>query len=236
MNIRKQLLKQKQEFMQALLDRQQQNRIKQWFPLEGPVSYDKYPRHMDFFQAGAQYRERCFIAANRIGKTVSGAYETSCHLLGDMYPKWWEGRRFVQRAITGWACGRTNETTRDIIQKTLLGPTRSQWGTGMIPKDRIVNVTNRQGVSEMADTIYVKHSSGGTSALGLKSYQQGRESFEGTAKDIIWLDEEPDISIYNECLIRTATTNGLVYLTFTPLQGLSETVLSFMPGGKLPEQ
>jgi phage terminase large subunit-like protein len=47
---------------------------------------------------------------------------------------------------------------------------------------------------------------------------------------VIWLDEEPDISIYGECVIRTATTSGIVMLTFTPLEGMSETVLQFMPG------
>lgn len=37
------------------------------------------------------------------------------------------------------------------------------------------------------------------------------------------------MDIYGECLIRTMTTKGLVYITFTPLQGVSETVLQFMP-------
>jgi phage terminase large subunit-like protein len=31
-------------------------------------------------------------------------------------------------------------------------------------------------------------------------------------------------------LIRTATTGGIVMLTFTPLQGLTKTVKQFMPG------
>ena len=36
-------------------------------------------------------------------------------------------------------------------------------------------------------------------------------------------------TVYGECIIRTATTNGLVLLTFTPLEGISEVVMSFMP-------
>ena len=31
------------------------------------------------------------------------------------------------------------------------------------------------------------------------------------------------------------TTNGLVMLTFTPLEGMSEVVLSFLPGGRIPQ-
>jgi phage terminase large subunit-like protein len=64
--------------------------------------------------------------------------------------------------------------------------------------------------------------------LGLKSYEQGRGAFEGTAKHWIWLDEEPDIGVYTECLYRTATTNGCMAVTFTPLEGMSEVVMSFL--------
>ena len=49
------------------------------------------------------------------------------------------------------------------------------------------------------------------------------------------MDEEPDLNIYTECLTRTMTTNGMVICTFTPLLGLSDVVLLFLPGGKLPE-
>jgi phage terminase large subunit-like protein len=57
----------------------------------------------------------------------------------------------------------------------------------------------------------------------------------GTAMDVIHLDEEPsDPKIYSECLLRTMTTDGIIICTFTPLLGLSEVVLSFLPGGKFP--
>jgi phage terminase large subunit-like protein len=54
-------------------------------------------------------------------------------------------------------------------------------------------------------------------------------------QDIVWLDEEPPLSIYIECLTRCMTSNGIVMATFTPLLGLSDVVLTFMPGGKIPE-
>lgn len=80
----------------------------------------------------------------------------------------------------------------------------------------------------MADAVLIQHASGGWSELGLKSYQQGRGSFEGTERHGIWLDEEPPLEIYSECLIRTATTNGIVYITFTPLEGTTGTVMMFL--------
>ena len=78
--------------------------------------------------------------------------------------------------------------------------------------------------------MQVRHVSGGWSRLGFKAYEQGRGSFEGTAKHVIWLDEECPLDVYGECLIRTATTGGITMLTFTPLQGITETVRQFMLG------
>jgi len=64
--------------------------------------------------------------------------------------------------------------------------------------------------------------------LILKSYDQGRETFQGTNRDLIWLDEEADREIYVESLLRTMTTNGILLLTFTPLMGLTDIVRDFL--------
>ncbi len=199
-----------------------------------------YPKHLEFFKAGAIYRERCLMAANRVGKTLGGGgYETSCHLTG-LYPDWWEGRRFTSPTRV-WAAGRTNETTRDIIQATLLGEVAHRGarkvmsGVGVVPGALLGDPTWKQGVQDLVDTIKVRHVSGGWSSLGLKAYNQGRGSFEGTAQHVIWLDEEPPMDVYGECLIRTATTNGVIMLTFTPLEGMSQVVLQFMPAEFRPD-
>lgn len=180
---------------------------------------------------GKPHRERAAIAANRVGKTEGiGAYEVTLHLTG-LYPDWWQGRRF-DRPIKAWAAGDTNKTVRNILQEKLYGPPTAV-GTGMIPGDLIAHRTLKQGTADAVDTIYVKHASGGLSRIELKSYQAGRESFQGTEQDLIWLDEEPPESIYTECLLRTATTGGMIMLTFTPLSGLSDVVLSYIPGGEV---
>lgn len=169
----------------------------------------------------------------------AGGYEMACHLTG-RYPAWWEGRKF-RHPIRAWACGKTNETTRDIVQTTLLGDIEYQGsrkmvdGAGVIPKACIGlhsgSVTWKQGVADLIDTIKIQHVSGGWSKLGLKSYQQGRGAFEGTAQHVIWDDEEPPMDVYGEQMIRTATTKGIMMVTFTPLAGLSEVVQQFLPGG-----
>ena len=89
------------------------------------------------------------------------------------------------------------------------------------------------GVPDAIQSARIRHISGGVSTIGLKSYDQKRKSFQGTGRHGIWLDEECDMGIYTECLLRTMTTNGLMILTFTPLKGISDVVKAFLPGGKL---
>lgn len=195
------------------------------FPDEGPFRWEKYPKHTEFFKAGKIFRERCFMAGNRVGKTQAGAYEMACHLTGD-YPHWWTGRKF-DHEISAWAAGDTGQTTRDIIQYTLMGPP-GEMGTGLLAKDKIVGYKVRPGIPNALDSVEVKHKCGKHSYIGFKSYDQKRRSFQGTAKHVIWLDEEPPDEVYGESIMRTMTTNGIIYVTFTPLQGLTEFVMDFM--------
>ena len=198
------------------------------FPDTGEFCRERYPKHLEFFAAGAQYKERLFMAANRVGKTVAGAFEATCHLTG-RYPSWWAGKRFAQ-ATEGWACGATSQTTRDIVQGVLLGKSGVQ---GMMPVDAIGNTLAGRGIAGSIETVWVKHTSGANSKLGFKTYEQGRRAFEGEAKDFVWCDEEPPMDVYVEILYRLLTTKGLIWTTFTPLLGMSEVVSSFLePEGK----
>lgn len=203
------------------------------YPAEGPLSRDKYGKFLRFFEAGKTETERAIIAANRVGKSFGvGGYETTLHLTGD-YPDWWPGRRF-DGPISSWAAGDTSETTRDIVQKILTGVggerEGGELGTGLIPLKAFVGEPSRRaGVAGAFDTMAVRHKSGGISTLGFKSYDQGRAKFQGTSKHLVWLDEEPPIDVYTECLTRTLDCNGMVLATFTPLSGISEVVMKYMP-------
>lgn len=209
------------------LDRKQaEHRIRAMYPDRGAFRRALYPKHMQFFSAPDQ--ERCMIAANRVGKTWGvGGYETALHLTG-LYPDWWPGHRSA-KPIEAWAAGDTSETTRDIVQAALMGPLGSL-GTGLVPKSEIIGEpSKRSNVPGAMDTARIQHVSGGTSLIGFKSYDQGRKKFQGTAKHLIWLDEEPPEDVYDECMLRLMTTDGLMICTFTPLEGLSKIVLRFLP-------
>lgn len=203
-----------------------------YFKDEGDLRRELYKKHLEFFEAGTRYKERLVMAGNRVGKTESiGGYEATLHLTG-LYPNWWVGRRF-HKPIRAWVAGKTNETSRDIVQTKLFGAVvfrdgrKCFAGDGLVPREKIGEITWKQGVQNMADTVMVKHRSG-WSVVGIKSYQQGRGSFEGTEREWVWLDEEPPMDIYTECLTRTMTTKGGVVLTFTPLEGTTEVVDDFI--------
>lgn len=228
--------------MLALLEERERRKARRklftLYPDEGPLRRELYAKHLQFFAGGKEHLERCMMAANRVGKTWGvGGYETTLHLTG-LYPEWWQGRRFTRPTFC-WAAGDTKTTTRDIIQHALLGVgaegKSGEIGTGLIPGDSIVgNPTPMQGVPNAVDSVVVRHKSGGKSVLQFKSYDQGRHTFQGTKKDVCWLDEEPPVNVYEEALLRLTATvpgedNGLMLCTFTPLMGLSKVALKFLP-------
>lgn len=221
--------------------RDKYRKLNTYYQDKGLLRRDLYPKHLRHFEGGAKYRERLLLGGNRTGKTEgTGGVEVVFHLTGE-YPHWWKGKRF-DLPNEWWAAGNTSKTTRDVIQKKLFGP-KDQLGTGLIPGHLIVGTpTAKSGTAEAFDTARIRHKSGGISVLQFKSYDQGRTAFEGTKQDGIWLDEEPPLDVYTECLLRTTDTtgtgrrNGIVILTFTPLMGMSETVLQFLPGGVINEK
>lgn len=203
-------------------------KIHRYFPAEGPLRRELYPQHMQFIRAGATYPERCFMAGNRTGKTLTAAFEIAHHLTGE-YPDWWPGRRFTTPG-DWWVAGKDGKTTRDIPQLELWGPPEMPQ-TGMIPAHRIVGRTSKPGIPNGLETISVRHVSGGVSTVQFKSFDQGRDSFQGTAKQGIWLDEECPADVYTECLLRTMTTDGIVIVTFTPLMGITQLIEQWLRNG-----
>lgn len=202
------------------------------------IDYRKTYRRFDFFQPyakqgeflklGDSKRERLLMAGNRVGKTETGAFEAACHLTGQ-YPPWWTGRRFGHPVLM-WVCGETSTAVRDVCQAKLCGApgVESAFGTGLVPKDAFADKPSlARGVTDAYDTIQVRHKSGGISTAGFKSYEQGREKFQGTGLDVIWFDEEPPLTIYSEGLTRIGERGGIAYMTFTPLKGPSSVVLRF---------
>lgn len=180
-----------------------------------------------------------YIAGGLVHHNTNGAApEVAMHATGD-YPDWWEGRRF-DKPVLVWVGSPTNESSRDIVQKALLGgSSKEEIGLGWIPASSIVGTPKlRQcGISGVVETVKVRHVSGGVSTIVFKSYEQGWRKFQGTEPEIVWLDEEPDDNeaqggIYTECLTRLLTSHGIMMVTFTPLLGVTKLVEHFQTGGE----
>lgn len=196
-------------------------------------AYTPYPKQQEFHRLGGEedVRERLLMAGNQVGKTLSAAAETAMHLTGK-YPEWWEGLRY-DRPVTWMAASETGKLTRDGVQVHLCGWPKYPKGTGMVPAIDLLDTPAAQGLTDAYDYIRVQHYDpngvkDGESLCYLRSYDQGRERVQSLTLDGVWLDEEPDLDYYSECVTRTSVVLGPVYLTFTPLKGMSDVVRRFM--------
>ena len=203
------------ELLQAVNEALSKRKMEQYVPSD---------KQKEFHAIGGDdsVKERLLMAANQAGKTTCAGMETAMHMTG-RYPDWWEGKRY-KKGSKGWAGSDTAQTTRDGIQRILLGEV-GEWGTGAIPEDAIVDIKrNVHGGSDAVETIIVKHTSGANSRITLKTYDQGRKRWQGETLDFVWFDEEPPPDIYSEGRTRTTATNGISYMTFTPLMGITNVV------------
>ena len=178
------------------------------------------------------------MAGNQLGKTLAGGAEWAYHLTG-RYPEWWRGKTF-DRPVMLWAAGVTGESTRDNPQRVLIGPPaiKELWGTGMVPFDCLLDRALVRGTADLLDYAVVRWGGGGDvppgeSILRFKSYEQGREKWQGPTLHGVWFDEEPPLDIYVEGLTRTNATGGITIVTFTPLHGMSEVVMLFLTEDQL---
>jgi phage terminase large subunit-like protein len=186
--------------------------------------YHPYAKQREFHAAGTKFRERLLMAGNQLGKTYAAGNEVAMHVTG-LYPDDWQGKKFTH-APRGWVGSVTSELTRDGAQRILLGPV-GKWGSGCIPKETIIDIKRARGVPDAVETILIKHETGDVSQITFKSYKDGREAWQAETLDFIWYDEEPPEDIYVEGVTRTNNTRGLVFLTFTPLLGMSNVVMRF---------
>jgi len=68
------------------------------------------------------------------------------------------------------------------------------------------------------------------SMIIFKSFDQTSEAFQGDDIDLIWLDEEPPKSVYDECRMRLLDRNGELILTMTSLNGLTDLIEEIFEG------
>ena len=97
----------------AELERRKASKFATFFPDSGPLRRELYPKHVEFFAAGATYKNRLFMAANRVGKCCVGWLVESRHRsCCDFYN---EGETLYERM--DWTCYDFNWTFLLRIQR-----------------------------------------------------------------------------------------------------------------------
>jgi phage terminase large subunit-like protein len=223
--------------VQAFSEHKQYNLIDSVFPESGNLARARYGKHLDFFAAGANHRFRVLGGGNGSGKSFSGAYELALHMTGE-YPEWWTGHRF-KKAIKCWVICESGSLWRDSMQQVLLGSVGEELGTGLIRKELLHDTKSMPGVPGAVGQIQTKHKKGGVSSVTVKTFEMGRNQFQAATLDLLIFDEEPPDDIYSECIMRTRGVEGVkepgrVMMLFTPLKGLSDVVLRYLPNGRFP--
>lgn len=163
----------------------------------------KYAKQHDKQKQATNTKEaiRALFWGNRVGKTEWGAQETARYATNN-HPV-----RKIGEPIEIWAACPSYDTQEETTQKKLMT---------YLPPDEIKHISYIRG--KIIKQIRMKN---GT-IITFKSYEQGREKFQGAGKRLIWFDEEPPRDIWEECFVRVEAGVQLdVILTMTAIKGMT---------------
>lgn len=162
------------------------------------------------------------------------------HPIKYIHPQWYqeefvESTKKNQNIFGGNRSGKTLFGTYKVIKACLETPGLDCWAATfsalsvpiqqtkyyeLLPKDKSIKYAKFTAQRGFANRIIIYDNG---SKIRFKTYDQGRESFQGAAKDIIHLDEESRQDIVNECRARLIDRNGILLRTLTPLLGFTHT-------------
>jgi hypothetical protein len=138
------LTKEERAVLAALVAEAEQRasaKFRRFFPDDGPLARHRYPKQLEFFAPGATFKERLFLAANRVGNIRSRRVRNEVPSHRPLSPL--VDRPALRSSGGTWAVGTNSQTTRDIVQAKLLGPVLAP-GTGMIPAHLIHSTSTAQ--------------------------------------------------------------------------------------------
>ena len=153
------------------------------------------------------------LGGNRSGKTEMGAFIATAWALGKDYFKDEPAWDFVKDLPIPdppnniWVVGLDFATLRDVIWFEKLRVGRNH--PPLLPKDE-------NAYKKIVDSSFQVFLENGSIITG-KSADSGREKFQGASVDLVWIDEEPEVEIYDECYQRTSDCAGKILVTLTPL-------------------
>lgn len=160
------------------------------------------------------------LGGNRSGKTILGAFIAVAWCLGKGYFKdepafkWVESLPIPDHPVNVWIVGLDYSTLRDVIWYEKLRNGKNH--PPFLPDDATV-------VKKVSDGDFQIFFHNGSILTG-KSADAGREKFQGASVDLVWIDEECEKDVYDECYQRTIDCAGKLLLTLTPLTDINSGV------------
>ncbi len=155
----------------------------------------------EFLRAIDGYDGRIAVGGNRIGKTQQGAYECNLAIMNE-HPI----RKYPDSGI-GWVVGVEGKIVKSVVLPMF----------GMMMPKSIYSPPSKYYVQDNMWNIITPR---GEWQVWFKSYEAGREKFQGSKLDWIWFDEEPKkTDIFNECMMRLIDNEGIWWMTATPVLG-----------------
>ncbi|MHA2068963.1 MAG: terminase large subunit domain-containing protein [Candidatus Thorarchaeota archaeon] len=166
------------------------------------LKYIPHPKQREFHKSPA--RVRAFFGGNRSGKTRALIQEVIWYATGQhpYKPRWNQANNPKWKPADIWVVSLDFPSSRDVVQPMIQRVLGSGYWKQWNKTDRILDFHNGSTVS-------------------FKSVDSGWEKFQGTAKDLIAFDEEPEEKVWNECRMRVISTKGDIIVAMTPLHGMS---------------
>ena len=185
--------KDKIEYLELLAEKERRREV-------NPLKYAK--QHTKQKEASASDKAiRVLFWGNRVGKTEWGGQETARYATAN-HPA-----RELKPPYEIWSACPSFDVQEHTTQQKLLR---------YLPKKDIARIEYIRG--KIIKKIELKN---GVSIL-FKSYEQGREKFQGAGVRLIWFDEEPPKDIYEESFVRVEAGQQLdVIMTMTPIKGMT---------------
>ena len=191
-------------------DRRARNFIAYWMP------YSEGKQASVFNEFHGDKKIFGVLGGNRSGKSEIGAAIAVAWALGRDYfldePAWdWvRDLPIPEPPNTIWVVGLDIPTGRAVLWREKLR--QGKIHPGFVPNTEVVTKCNESDYQ-----IFFANGS----VITCKSADSGREKFQGASVDLVWIDEEPEVEIFDECYQRTVDCAGKILITLTPLVDIS---------------
>lgn len=199
--------------LDALSNKQkQENFARFWVPQDQQVTH--------FTQFTKDIKVFGILGGNRSGKTEEGAFLALAWALGKKYFEGFPAYDLVkdlpipEPPVNVWIVGLDYGLLKNVIWFEKLRQGRNH--PPLLPRDSDI-------VKKVVDGEFQVYFSNGSIVTG-KSADSGRDKFQGASVDLVWIDEECEADVFDECYQRTADCAGKLLLTLTPLTDVASGV------------